>query len=317
MGVIITQMEKTISIIVSCYNEQDNILPMYNRIVNVFKNLNYGYEIIYVDNDSQDKSESLFQKLAKKDKRVKVIFMSRNFGTPQPSFLAGMEKAKGEAIILLHGDIQDPPEIIPQFIKKWVSGYDVVFGVIKYRKGYGTLWNFFYKFFYYLLHKLAYINIPLNSSDFSLMDKKVIKELLKIDEHEYYIRCLRAFVGFRQIGVEYQREARKHGQSSQNFVSSMGWAKSIILNFSFKPINWITQIAFIIIFCSFLMLVAEFISITFFKRSLSGVSVTIMLMFFLGAVQLFSIGIVAEYIGKIYLEVKRRPRYIVKKKINL
>lgn len=310
--------KKLISIIIACYNEQGNILPIYKRIKFALAQVpHYAYEMIYVDNASLDHSEEIFENLAKKDKRVKIIFMTRNFGTPQPSFLAGMEKARGEAVVLLHGDIQDPPEVIPQFIKKWQDKYDVVYGVIKYRKGYNFLWNFFYKFFYYLLHRLAYISIPLNSSDFSLIDRKVVRELMAIDEQEYYIRCLRAYVGFRQIGIPYEREARARGRSSQNFVSSIGWAKSIIINFSFRPINWITQIAFIIVLCSFFMLMVEIISIALFKKSLSGVSITIILMFFLGAIQLFSIGIVAEYIGKIYLEIKGRPRFIIRKTLNM
>ncbi len=309
--------KKLITLVVACYNEQDNILSMHERIKKVFTKLPlYDYEIIYVDNASVDNSENILTKLAKKDKKVKVILMSRNFGTPQPSFIAGLEHATGDAAVLLHGDIQDPPEVIPKFIQKWQEGYDVVYGVIKHRKGYNFIWNFFYRFFYYLLHKLAYINIPLDSSDFSLMDRNVLAEFLKIEEHEFYIRCLRAYVGFKQIGVTYERQPRTGGTSSQNFISSAGWAKSIIINFSFKPINWITQIAFIILCSSFLLFIVEFISISLFKKSLSGISITVILMLFLGSIQLFSLGIVAEYIGKIYLEVKKRPRYIIRKILN-
>lgn len=310
-------MKKKISVVVACYNEQDNINDTYRRVKEVFSKLkSYDFKLVFVDNDSTDDSEKLLTKLARKDKRVKVVFMSRNFGSPQPSFLAGLENSSGEAVILLHGDLQDPPELIPKFIKLWENGYKVVYGQRFKRKGYGFLMNFFYRAFYSLLRKLSYINIPLNSGEFSLIDKKVASELLKIKEYDYYLRGLRAFVGYKQIGVNYIRDARKHGKSTENFFSSLYWAKTIIVNFSFKPLEWISTLAFLVVLLSVISLVAFLIYYLFNPNSPRGIPTLFVLILFLGGVQLLSISVIAEYISKIFLEVKKRPRYIIRKILN-
>src|SRR3989338_3800406 len=308
--------KKTISIIIACFNEKENINEIYQRLVSVFKKIPYDYEIIYVDNCSKDGSEEIFNKLAKKDKKVKIIFMSRNFGTPQSSFIAGLRYSNGDASVLLDGDIQDPPELIPKFIKQWKNGYDVVYGVRKSRKGYGILWNLFYKSFYALLKKMAYIDIPLNAGEFSLMDKKVITELTKIDEYDYYIRCLRAYVGFRQTGIEYVRDSRVRGTSTESLLSGFWWAKTIIINFSLKPLEWISKIAFIVMFFSFALLTIDVVQYFMYKNSPRGIPTLILAILFLGGVQLLSISIIAEYLAKIFLEVKKRPRYIIRKILN-
>ncbi len=303
-----------ISVIVACYNESESIIPIFERIKEVFRNLNgYDLDLIFVDNNSTDDSEKIFNRLAKKDTCVRVIFMSRNFGSPQPSFLAGLKNMKGQAAVLLHGDIQDPPELIPQFIKKWKAGYDVVYGIRNKRKGYGLVMNFFYRGFYYALNKLAYIQIPLNAGDFSLMDKKVVTELLQIEEYDYYIRCLRAFVGFRQIGVPYIRRAREHGHSNENFLSGLWWAKTIIVNFSFKPLTWMSQLAFLVMIASFLSIVVFIIIYIFNPDSPRGIPTLFVLSLFLGGIQLLAFSVMAEYMAKIFLEVKRRPKYIIRK----
>lgn len=309
---------RIISIIVTNYNEEENILEMYERIVSVFKKLpGYTYEILYVDNASQDQSDKLYAKLAKKDKRVKIIYMSRNFGSPQPSFIAGMQYAKGHAAVFMHGDIQDPPELIGAFVKKWEEGFDVVYGVRKSRKGYGWMWNTLYKGFYYVLNKLAYIQIPMNAGEYSLVDSKVVNELLKLDEYDYYLRCLRAYVGFRQTGIEYVRDARAHGRSSESVLTGFWWAKTILVNFSFKPLEWISTIAFAVTIFSFLLLAYDVVAFVMFHSTAKGIPTVIILILFLGGVQLLSISVIAEYLAKIFLEVKRRPKYIVSKTVNV
>jgi dolichol-phosphate mannosyltransferase len=291
---------------------------MYGRVVRVFQNLKaHEFEIIYVDNASTDKSETLYEKLATSDTRVKIILMSRNFGSPQSSFVAGMEYCRGEAAVLLHGDIQDPPELIGTYIKRWEDGYDVVYGVRTSRKGYNAIWNILYKGFYYVLNKFAYIQIPLNAGEFSLIDRKVITELLAIDEYDYYLRCLRAYVGFAQTGIPYVRDARAHGRSNENLKSSLWWAKTILINFSFKPLEWISTIALIVTVFSFALVVFDLIAFTINNTALHGVPTIVVLILFLGGVQLLSISIIAEYMAKIFLEVKRRPKYIVRKTFNL
>lgn len=307
---------KTISLIIPTYNESENILDMYSRILRIFGALTYSYEIIFIDNCSTDASEKILSNLAKKDKKVKVILMSRNFGSPQPSFIAGLNNCKGEAAVLLHGDIQDPPELIPDFIKKWEDGYDVVYGTREIRKGYSWLMNFFYRSFYYLLNKIAYIQIPLNAGEFSLIDRQVIDELNKMDEYDYYLRCLRAFAGFKQIGIPYIRDARVRGKSTETFWSGLWWAKTIIVNFSFKPLAFISQLAFLIVVASFLSIIFFLIYYFFNPSSPRGIPTLFVLILFLGGIQLLALSVISEYLSKIFLEVKRRPRYIIKKIIN-
>lgn len=307
-----------LSIVITCYNEQENIQEMYSRIVKIFKKLkNYSPEIIFVDNDSTDNSDSIYTKLTKKDKRVKVIKMSRNFGSPQPSFLAGMTYASGDAVVLLHGDIQDPPEIIPTFIQTWKAGYDVVYGIRTKRDGYGFFWNLSYKTFYYLLKKLAYISVPLDAGEFSLMSKQVVKELLRIPEYDYFVRCLRAFVGFKQIGIPYVRQARIHGQSTESFFKGLWWAKQIILNFSFQPLLWISYLGFSVTIMSVLFIILNLLLVLVFNQRAPGVPTVLIATLFLGGVQLLSLSVIAEYLAKIFLEVKARPRFIIKQTINL
>lgn len=310
--------KKIISLIVTCYNEEENIVEMYDRVVSVFAKLpRYNFEIIYVDNDSTDTSEKLYMRLAKRDKRVKVLFMSRNFGSPQPSFLGGLEKSRGDAAFLLHGDIQDPPELLPKFLKKWEEGYLVAYGIRSSRKGYNLFWNILYKAFYFLLNKMAYIQIPLNAGDFSLLDRRVIKELLAMEEYDYYLRCLRAYVGFKQTGIPYVRDARARGQSNENILSGLYWAKTILVNFSFKPLEWISYFAFIVMVFTFILAAVDLVLILLFRDSPRGIPTIVILILFLGGVQLLSLSVIAEYLAKIFLEVKRRPRYIVKKTLNI
>lgn len=310
--------KKLISVIVACYNEEENIVEMYKRVVKTFiKNNKYSFELIYIDNASLDNSQKVINKLCKKDKKVKAIYMSRNFGSPQPSFLAGLEKCKGDAAVLLHGDIQDPPELIPKFANLWLKGNDVVYGVRTKRKGYNFLWNFYYHAFYWILKKMSYINMPLDAGDFSLIDRKVIKELLKLEEYDYYVRCLRAYVGFKQIGVEYIRDPRNKGESHETIWSSLFWAKTIIVNFSFKPLDYISKIGFIVTFFSFLFIVLNLVSYLFDQSAPRGIPTIVILILFLGGVQLLSISVIAEYLSKIFLEVKKRPKYIIGKTVNL
>jgi dolichol-phosphate mannosyltransferase len=312
-------MKKTIlSLIVACYNEEENIVEMYQRIKAVFQKLpKYEYEIVFVDNASRDRSEELYRNLAKKDKRVKIVLMSRNFGSPQPSFLAGIEYTSGEALVFLHGDIQDPPELLPEMLKYWEDGYDVVYGVRKKREGYGLVWNFYYHAFYYLLKKLAYINIPLDAGDYSLISKRVGKELLNIPEYDYYLRCLRAYVGFKQIGFEYTRRAREHGKTTENLISGLYWAKTIILNFSFKPLTIISYLGFSVTCFSVVYLIFILIASLIFHQAPPGIASVIVVVLLLGGIQLLSLSVIAQYIATIFWEVKRRPKYIVRETLNI
>ena len=308
--------KKKISIISVCYNEEKNILPMYERVDRVFSDLkDHDYELIYVDNCSQDNSEEILRNLAQKSKKIKVILMARNNGSSQYSNLAGLRLATGDSAVLVDGDIQDPPELIPELIKKWEEGYDVVYGVRKSRKG-ALLRRFLYKLFYRVFQSLSYIEMPLDAGDFSLLDRKIINIMTKYQERDYYIRGLRAFTGFKQIGVEYTRDERKRGETVTTIFSYLWYAKKLILNFSFRPLEWISKIAFLFMLAAFGLLIYEIVFYFIDSNIPKGTPTIIILVLFTGAIQLLCTSIIAEYLANIFVEIKDRPRYIVKEIIN-
>lgn len=307
---------KKVSVVTACYNESANIQPLYERITKILKD-SYELEIIYVDNDSWDNSPEIYKKLAAQDSRVKVIFMSRNFGTPQTSYFAGLEYSTGDAIVLIDGDLQDPPEIIPKLLAKWEEGYDVVYGIRKKRQGRFSM-RLAYKLFYRVFKKLAYISIPLDAGEFGLMDRKVVDKIKNFPESEVYIRGLRAYTGFKQTGIEYTRETRRAGHSTTSFIKDIGWAKKLIINFSYKPLEWISIVAFIVF-----ILAVTLGAINLFlylanpnQNQPSGTPTIIFAILLLGSAQLLSLSIIAEYLSRISLEVKKRPRYIIKEILN-
>lgn len=303
---------KKISVIIPTYNEANNITLLYQQIKKVLAQYPFRQEFLFIDNCSNDNTLTTLKKLQKSDKAITIMVMSRNFGSSQPSYLAGIRECTGNCAVLIDSDLQDPPKIINKFIEKWQEGYEVVYGVRIRRKG-SLLRRIGYKLFYRLFNLLAYIHIPLDTGDFSLIDRKVIEEMKKVSENDYYIRGVRAFVGFKQIGVNYVREDRFKGISSSSFWENIWWAKKSILNFSCKPLEIISLIALLISFISFLAILFYFYLYIFTPDKPRGIPTIITLVLFLGSIQLLSISILAEYIAKIFSEVKRRPNYIIKK----
>lgn len=309
--------QKKVSIIAACFNEEKSVPKLYQRIESVFRKIPYSFELIYVDNASEDNSLLEYKKLIKKDKRVKVLLMSRNFGTPQSSFLAGLKHATGEAVVVMDGDIQDPPEIIPKFIEKWEKGFKVVYGIRKKREGVGLFYRISYRLFYYILNKISYIKLPLYASEFSLMDRKIVEELLEFGEVDFYLRCLRAYVGYEQAGISYTRKPRMDGRPDTTFAKSLWFAKVFIINFSFKPLTFISQLAFLVVFLTILLIIVNIYMYFVFEDSPRGIPTIVFLILFLGAIQLLSLSVIGEYLARIYIEVKKRPRYIIKKGLNI
>ncbi|MFA6436200.1 MAG: glycosyltransferase family 2 protein, partial [Candidatus Gracilibacteria bacterium] len=213
---------KTISVVIPCYNEALNIPELHERLVSVFNQVQVLYQIIFVENGSKDNSKEILKDLARKDKNVMVPILSRNFG-PQGAFTAGMNFATGDAVILMDGDLQDPPEMIPQFIEKWQQGFPIVYGVRTKRKG-SLFRRIGYKLFYRLFRKMSYLDIPLDAGEFGLLDQKVVKVMRSLPERDRYLRGLRAWTGFKHTGVPYHRPDRKYGETATSFFDNFHWA---------------------------------------------------------------------------------------------
>lgn len=301
--------DEGISAVIPCYTEAQTIPVMYERLVQIFEKLNIDYEIIFVDNGSRDNAAEVILDLSRKNPRVVGLSLSRNFGS-QAAFRSGMEIATKRAVILLDGDLQDPPELIEQFVAKWREGYDVVYGRRVKREA-TLVMQAAYKLFYLLLNRMSYVYMPRDAGDFSLMDRKVVRWILECKERDLFIRGLRAFVGFRQVGVDYHRPDRLFGKSNLNFLNNLGWAKKGILSFSNVPLTMLTTAGVILFMASmgigFLHVLAK---LMFPEIAPQGITTVVVLILGLGSLNLLAISIVGEYIAKIFEEVKGRPPYI-------
>lgn len=301
---------KKISAIIACYKDEKAIPIMYKRLKDIFNKINVDYEIIFVNDGSPDNSETVLYNLAQKDSHVIAINHSRNFSSQQ-AFTSGMDIAKGDAVVLLDGDLQDPPEIIEQFYNKWLQGYDVIYGVRTKREA-SLFMSICYKSFYRLFHTLSYVQIPLDAGDFSLIDKKVVDELKRFPERDRFLRGLRAWVGFKQIGVPYIRPERFFGKTTNNFIKNFNWATKGILSFSYVPLQFITMLSLFVFFISFLGIIIQIVLRFLLPSAPQGITTVLVIVLFIGSIQLLGISILGEYIAKIFEEVKQRPKYIVK-----
>ena len=299
-----------LSVVVACYKDQLAIPIMYVRVSKVMQLLEVDYELIFVNDGSPDHTELLLGNLVNQDSHLKAIHHSRNFGSQQ-AFISGMSIMTGDAVILMDGDLQDPPELIPSFYKKWMEGYDIVYGVRRDRRE-TVLMNFFYKLFYKVFKKISYIQIPLDSGDFSLIDRKVVIAIKALPERDIFLRGLRAWVGFRQTGVPYTRSARMFGKSTNSFFSNFNWATKGIFSFSYLPLQLMTIGSLVFFFASIIGIFAQIILKILIPGTPQGISTIIVLLLFLSSIQLLSLSILGQYIGKILEEAKGRPHYIVK-----
>jgi dolichol-phosphate mannosyltransferase len=300
---------KKVSAIIACYKDNQSITVLHKRLTDVFISSGYDYEIIFVNDSSPFNDEEVISQICAKDNNVLGISHSRNFGS-QSAFISGMEIATGDAIVFMDGDGQDPPEIIPEFIKKWEEGYDVVYGERTKRQA-PLYMQILYKLFYRTFKKLSDVKIPVDAGDFSLVDKKVVAHLLQFSEKDVFLRGLRAWVGFKQTGVPYVRPERLFGKSTNNFWKNIWWAKKGIFSFSTKPLHYIQSIG--VIFFALTAILGIYYMIEYLinpPTNAPGITTIILLVLGIGSVQLMSISILGDYIGKITEEVKNRPRFI-------
>ena len=301
---------KKISAIIACYKDEQAIPHMHKRLTDIFNKIQVDYEIIFVNDGSPDNTESVLADLAEKDAHVVAVNHSRNFSS-QMAFTSGLDIATGDAVVLLDGDMQDPPELIESFYKKWLEGYDVVYGVRTKREA-PILMQIAYKVFYRIFHALSYVKIPLDAGDFSLIDRKVVEHLKQFPERDRFLRGLRAWVGFRQTGVPYIRAERMFGKTTNNLFKNFNWATKGIFSFSYVPLEVITLFSFVVFLIAILGIVIQIVLRMLRPNTPQGITTILVVVLFVGAVQLLSLSILGQYIGKIFEEVKQRPKYIVK-----
>ena len=299
-----------ISIVVPLYNEEKNIRLIYDRLVSSILKITSNFEIIYVNDGSKDNSFLELLKLSNEDERVKYINFSRNFGH-QIAVTAGLDYSKGAAVVIIDGDLQDPPEVIPEMYAKHKEGFEVVYGQRLKRKGDNFFKKITAKYFYRILKKITSINIPLDTGDFRLIDQKIVKDLKNMPEQNKFLRGQIAWLGYRQTSVFFERDERKFGETGYPFSKMLKFALDGITGFSDVPLQFVTKTGIFISFISFLVILYAIFSHFILERTITGWTSLIISSMFIGGVQLISVGIIGEYISRINKNVQSRPLYIV------
>lgn len=304
-----------LSLIIPVFNEEKNILPLINRLHPIIKN--YNYEIIFIDDGSKDNTVNQIKKIARKDKNIKLISFTRNFGH-QMALTAGYFYSKGNVVISMDADLQDPPEIIPQMIEKWKKGAKVVYAKRKERKVDSFFKRLTASLFYRLINFLSDTPIPDNVGDFRLLDKEVVNFLNQLKEKSRFLRGLVAWPGFPTDYVYFNREKRFAGETHYPFAKMMNFAIEGITSFSTKPLRLVSYLGFITALIGFLGIIYAVLGKIFLpKYWVTGWTTLFVAIMFLGGIQLITIGIIGEYIGKIYHQVQERPQFLIKEKINI
>ncbi len=297
------------SFIIPIYNEEETILELYHRVSKVMTRLDGLVELILVNDGSWDKSLKLIRELHQKDPRVSYLSLARNFGH-QTAVTAGLNFARGQVVVILDADLQDPPELIPDMIDKWRQGYEVVYAQRLKRKQEGWFKKFTAYLFYRLLKRLADVDIPADTGDFCLMDRQVVNVLNAMPERNRYIRGLRAWIGFRQTAVKFERDPRFAGEVKYTFRKSFSLALNSLISFSRVPLRLSTYLGLLSAGVALLMaLLVLYWRLHDPNSPITGLATIMIAIFFLGSVQLVCLGILGEYIGRIYEEVKGRPLY--------
>jgi glycosyltransferase involved in cell wall biosynthesis len=305
------EQKKILSIVSPVYNEAENLGEFYSRVINATDNLNLEIEIIYINDGSQDSTIDIITKQRQIDSRITIIDLSRNFGK-EIALTAGLDYSSGDAVIVIDVDLQDPPELIPKLVEKWREGYDVVNAKRIKRKGESLLKKVMSYIYYRLLFYLSDINVPRDTGDFRLLNKNALDALLKLREKHRYMKGLFVWVGFKQKEIEYEREARFKGKTKWGFFSLFNLAFDGLTSFSIMPLRLASTIGFLSALIGFFYGVVIVFKTLFFHEPVAGFTSLVVLVTFFGGIQLLSIGIIGEYIGRIFNETKNRPLYVVK-----
>ena len=309
---------KKISVVVPMYYEEKVVEECYKRLKeNLEKLKKYENEIIFINDGSKDRTLEILEQIASKDEKIKVISFSRNFGH-QAAVTAGLQYVSGDAIVIIDADLQDPPELITEMVALWEQGNEVIYGKRKKRKGESAFKLLSAKMFYKTLNSLSDVEIPKDTGDFRLVDRKVVDVINSLPEHNKFLRGLFSWVGYKQLPYEYERKERFAGKTKYPLKKMLKLAADGIIGFSSKPLKLVGTLGFISIIISILILIYALISYILKLNNLSAgwTSIMVAITFFAG-VQLLSLWVIAEYIGRIYDETKQRPQYIIDKKYNL
>ncbi len=298
------------SIVIPVYNEEAGLEALFTRMTRIINDLGEPCEVILVNDGSKDKTASLLDEIHRRDPRFKVIHFSRNFGH-QVAISAGTEWAKGDTVTVMDADLQDPPEVIHDFIAKWKEGYEVVYGVRAKRPGESAFKLWTAKVFYRLIRNLTRMDIPVDTGDFRLMDRKVVNAFVSLPERHRYVRGLISWVGFRQTGVLYNRAPREHGQTNYTLAKMVKLAFDGISSFSIVPLRIATSMGFFTAGLAFLGLLYALYLRLFTEETITGWTSLIIVILFIGGVQLMALGMIGEYLGRTYDEVRARPLYLV------
>lgn len=298
------------SVVAPVYNEIDGVQEFYKQVFSVMETLHEPWELVLVDDGSTDGSTDAIREIAKKDAHVRPIIFARNFGH-QIAVTAGLDYARGDAAIIIDADLQDPPDVMLELIKKWEEGFEVVYAVRRTREGESRFKLFTASLFYRLIYRITDVKIPLDTGDFRLLDRKVVDVMGQMRERHRFLRGMAAWVGFRQVGVEYDRKIRFAGKTKYPFSKMLKLALNAITSFSYFPLQLATYIGFISAGISILAIPIVAALRLSNQAALSGQATTLIAVLFLGGVQLITLGILGEYVGRIYDESKGRPLYIV------
>ncbi len=304
-------MPITYSIIAPIFNEFDNIPELYRRVSEVMDSTGEPWELILVDDGSSDGSTDRIRELAANDKKVRPIIFARNFGH-QIAVTAGLDYARGQAMVIIDADLQDPPETILELAKKWKEGYEVVYAVRAEREGESWFKLLTASLFYRLIYRITDVKIPLDTGDFRLIDRKVVDVMNSMRERHRFLRGMSSWIGFKQIGVEYKRAARLSGETKYPLKKMLKFAQDGITGFSYFPLQIATYIGFVAAGLGVLTIPVVIFGRLAGSEAFYGQASTLIAVLFFGGVQLISLGILGEYIGRIYDEVKGRPLYVVR-----
>lgn len=303
-----------LSAVIACYLDGPAIPHMYERLRKALATIPVEPEILFVNDASPDDAEAVLAELTQRDPQVVAINHTRNFGS-QAAFTSGMQRATGDVVVLMDGDLQDPPELIPELFAKWQQGYDVVYGVRVKREATRFL-QVAYKLFYRIFHALSYVDVPRDAGDFSLLDRTVVDSINAMGERDRFMRGLRAWVGYKQTGVPYVRPERMFGVTTNNLRKNLAWARKGIFSFSFVPLEVMFYLALAVTSLAGLAMIGYVILYFTIPGAPTGFMTLLIILLGLGGMQLFCLAVIGDYLARVLEEVKQRPHFLVKSVFN-